>query len=260
MRLGLAAAALLAPCLAWSAPVGKTIHKNRQAAAPAASKSSATAEGLPLLAPPTGPITVELVTRRFEQFDTTVNTLSADFRQVVRWDESGVQQAVEGSLEFHKPNLLRIEHRLPENQTIIADGNWLWVWRKETNQVVQTKLEDWKKSEPVAQALLDFGNYAQLLKTYSVAIGTVSAPGADGHRSFEVVLKPKDKPAQFTLTMRLSTADFFPAQTELRVGGVLVRSLFTGIRYNPALKDSRFQFTPPADADVFQNFKPPRTE
>ncbi|MBI3554593.1 MAG: outer membrane lipoprotein carrier protein LolA [Elusimicrobia bacterium] len=249
----------LAPSLAWSASSAAK-EKAKKPAPGAHAKAPGAGAGLPLLPPPTGPITVELVTKRFEEFDLAVNTLSADFRQVVRWDESGVQQAVEGSLEFHKPNLLRIEHRLPENQTIVADGIWLWVWRKDNNQVVQTKLEDWKKSEPVAQGLLDFGNYAQLLKTYEVSVGSVSAPGADGHRAFDVVLRPKEKSAPFTLTMRVSTADFFPTQTELRVGGVLVRSIFSALRYNPELAESRFQFTPPADADVFQNFKPPRTE
>jgi len=250
MKTGLAAALLLLASAASAAP--------KKSAAPA--KSTAAVEGLPLLPAPTGPITVDLVARRFEEFDLKVKTLSADFRQVVKWDESGVQQAVEGSLSFHKPDLIHIDHRVPADQTIVADGTWLWVWRKETNQVVQTRLEDWKKSEPVAQGLLDFGNYSQLLKTYDVAVASVSAPGEGGHRTFEVVLKPKDKPSQFTLTLRMSTADFFPAQTELKVGGVFVRSIFTGIRYNPVLKDALFRFTPPADADFFQNFKPPRND
>ncbi len=210
-----------------------------------------------LLAPPTAPITLDLIIRRLEESDIKLTTLAADFRQVVHWDESGVSQAVEGSLKFHKPNLLRIEHRLPESQIIVADGLWLWIWRRGENQVVQTRLEEWKKSEPVAQGLLDFGNYAQLLKNYTVAIATISAPQADGHRSLEVTLHPKDTPEQFSLTLKMSTRDYFPSQTELRVGQVRVSSLFSHLRYNPAILDSDFKFTPPPDADVFQNFKPP---
>jgi outer membrane lipoprotein-sorting protein len=226
----------------------------------AVAASTPAAQGLPLLSPPTGPVTVEMVISRFEQFDAKVNTLSANFRQGVRMDESGVDQSVEGALEYHKPNLLRIEHRLPESQTIVADGTWLWVWRKDSNQVVQTRLEDWKKSEPLAEGLLDFGNYSKLLKTYDVSIATVSAPGPDGHARFELLLKPKDKTAAFSLTMQMTTADFFPTQTELRAGSILARTVFTDIRYNPAIPEARFKFTPPPDADVFQNFKPPKTE
>lgn len=260
----LALSVLLLPGLAAAqAPKAKPKPRPKPkapAAAAAPAKSTETAQGLPLLSPPTGPVTVDMVIARFEEFDGKVKTLAAEFTQSIRMEEAGTQQSVEGTLEYGKPNLLRIEHSRPERQTIVADGTWLWVWRRENNQVVQTKLEDWKKSEPLAEGLMDFGNYAKLLRTYSVAVATVSAPGPDGHRDLELVLRPKEKPSAFSLTMRLSTANFFPSQTELRTGAVAARTTFSNIKYNPSLAESRFQFTPPPDADVFQNFKPPRTQ
>lgn len=255
-----AALLLFLPGLSWTASAAGPAGKHKTASPVSAAPSTPTAQGLPLLPPPTGPVTVEMVISRFEEFDGRVNTLSADFKQGVRMDESGVDQSVEGSLEYRKPNLLRIEHRLPESQTIVDDGSWLWVWRKDSNQVIQTRLEDWKKSEPLAEGLLDFGNYSKLLKAYDVSIATVSAPGPDGHRRFELLLRPKDKSAAFSLTMKMTTADFFPSSTELRAGNILARTAFSNIRYNPEIPAARFQFTPPADADVFQNFKPPKTE
>jgi outer membrane lipoprotein carrier protein len=211
---------------------------------------------LPLLAPSTVPLSLPLVVERFEALDKELTSLSADFTQFVRWDESGMAQTVEGSFDYKKPGLLRLQHKIPEPQSLVSDGTLLWIYRESTNQVIKTRLEDWKKSEPMAQGLLDFGNYAGLLKSYDAEISTQSAPGPDGHRDVALRLKPKDKKQDFVLTLRLNTRDFFPADTELRAGGVSVHSLFTHIKYNPPEPESRFKFTPPPGADVFENLKP----
>lgn len=256
MRLALALLLLAPACEA--APAKKAAGGKSQDK-PAVSTATTS---LPLFPPTTGPITVALVLERFEGYDKTMNTLAADFRQSVRWDESGTTQTVEGTVEYKKPDRLRLEHRLPESQTVVADGLWLWIWRKETNQVIQAKFEDWKKSDQVAQGLLDFGKYGELLKRYDVFIATVSEPGPDGHRRFELGLKPlakdKGKTGDFSLRLRVSTRDFFPGDTEMKVGSVSIHSVFEKVRFNPELAEERFRFAPPSGADVFQNFKPPK--
>jgi outer membrane lipoprotein carrier protein len=199
-----------------------------------------------------------LVLSRFEDLDKSLKSLQADFKQYVSWDASGTKQSVEGSVEFRKPDLLRLEQKVPEPQTVVADGSWLWIYRPSTNQAIKANFADWKKTEPLAQGLLDFGNYAKLFQAYDVTLSTTSPADADGHRIVTLTLRPKPKTEDFALVLRLSTRDYFPAETELRTGGVGVRSFFSNIRYNPALSDARFRFTPPAGADVFENLKPPK--
>lgn len=212
---------------------------------------------LPLLAPTTVPLSVPYVIARFEKLDTDLKTLEASFTQYVRWDESGMAQTVEGSFDYKKPGFLRLQHRIPEPQVLVSDGVLLWIYRPSTNQVIKTRLDDWKKSEPMAQGLLDFGNYAGLLKTYDAEISSQSAPASDGQRDVWLRLKPKDrKGGDFTLTLKLNTRDFFPGDTELRAGSVSVHSIFSNIKYNPPEPEARFRFTPPPDADVFDNTKP----
>jgi outer membrane lipoprotein carrier protein len=232
------------------------------AAAGHAASPKAPEHPLPAYEASTAPITVPLVLERFAAFDRDMKSMTCRFEQTVRWQESGVAQRVEGFLQFKKPELLRIEQKAPEPQTLVADGSWLWIHRLATQQVIQTKLSDWKKSEPLAQGLMDLGNYAELLKRYSVSVSTVSPADALGYRRFELSLKPKEKrkAEEFELIMKLSTRDFFPHETELRAGQVVVRSSFKDLRFNPALSDELFKFTPPPDVDVFKNFKPPRTE
>src|SRR5262249_14256784 len=59
-----------------------------------AKASTAPAAGLPVFAASTGPVTVEMVIARFEEFDKQLKSLSAEYRQILRWEESGLAQSV----------------------------------------------------------------------------------------------------------------------------------------------------------------------
>lgn len=246
MLIGLMLLASPAPAAGKKAP-----QKAPEKAAAVKVDASTPAASVPVQAPSSAPITTALIVERFEELDAKLVTLSSEFHQSIRWDESGTMQSLEGRLDYRKKDHLHLEHRLPEPQTIVADGESLWIWRRSTNQVIRTRLEEWKKSEPMAQGLMDFGNYGDMLKRYEVRIGTVSPAGADGHRGFTIMLTPKEKRQDFILTMSLSTKDFFPYDTELRVGEVTIHSLFDKVSFNPELPDSLFRFTPPPGADVF---------
>ena len=245
----LLAALALAPSAAFAKPSAK------KSAKVAVSTAAAGAE-LPSYAASTAPLTLDVIAARFAELDGKMVTLRADFSQFARMDGSDTVQQVEGDVLFKKPDLMRLTHRLPEKQTVVSDGSWLWVYRPSTNQVIQTNLDAWRKNEPLAKGLLDFGRSADLLKRYAAAISTVSAPGADGYRTFIVALTPKpadraSADADFTLTLKASTRDFFPYETALRVGRATIRSTFANVRLNPDLPDESFRFTPPAGADVF---------
>ncbi len=244
MRKLLSACLLVLPALAHAKP-------------PQAAPGTALTE----YAPSTAPITIQLIAQRFAETDARIDALKATFRQFVRLEGSDVTQAVEGEVIFKKPDLLRLTHRVPEPQTVVSDGTLLWVYRNSTNQVIQSRLDAWRKSEPLAQGLLDFGKSADLLTRYATEITTISAPGADGHRVFTLTLKPKasdrkGEGSDFTLTLKASTKNFFPGDATLRVGQASVRSLFEGVRLNPEIPEATFHFTPPADADLFKSPEP----
>lgn len=212
---------------------------------------------LPAYAVSSAPVTLDLISARFAEVDGKMKSLRASFRQFARMEGSDTVQSVEGEVLFLKPDLLRLTQRVPERQTMVSDGTWLWVHREGTNQVIQTRLESWRKSEPLAKGLLDFGRSADLLKRYAAVLSTVSAPGADGYRTFAVTLTPrpedrKNGAADFELTLRASTRDFFPGDAGLRVGNASIHSIFEAVRLNPELPAETFRFTPPPNADVFQ--------
>lgn len=237
---------------------GKTTAK---AAAKVAVSSAASGTELTAYAPSTETLTLELISLRFAETDAKINSLKATFRQSVRMEGSDVVQTVEGDILFKKPDLLRLTHKIPEPQTVVSDGTYLWVYRNSTNQVIQSRLDAWRKSEPLAQGLLDFGKSADMLTKYATEIATASAPGADGHRTFTLTLRPKTAgkkgdDSDFTLTLKASTKDFFPGDATLKVGRASIRSVFEGVRLNPAIPDAAFKFTPPPDADLFKSPEP----
>lgn len=246
MRNFLLAVLLLLPAAA---------HAKKPKPKVAVSTAAAGAE-LPAYAASTAPVTLELVSARFAEVDARITTLRATFKQFVRLEGSDTVQQVEGEVLFQKPDLMRLTHRIPEPQTVVSDGTFLWVHRPSTNQVIQTRLETWRKKEPLAKGLLDFGKSADLLKRYAAAVSTVSAPGEGGWRTFSVALTPKPEEhasgdADFTLTLTASTKDFFPHEAVLRVGRASIRSAFSDVRLNPELPAETFRFTPPPGADVF---------
>lgn len=195
------------------------------------------------------PANAEEVLQRFEAIDRRLNSLSARYRQVVRLEEAGTTQTIEGKIQYLKPERLRIEHSRPERQTVVSDGKAIWIHRHSSNQVIQSDLADWRKADPMVASLLDFGGYANLGKRYEVAYSSPTR---------EVSLTPKDKGAGFRLVLRLEDRTWFPAETELTVAQMKVRTTLEDVEFNKELDEKEFEFKPPPGADVFRNFKPPR--
>ncbi|MBI5202309.1 MAG: outer membrane lipoprotein carrier protein LolA [Elusimicrobia bacterium] len=185
----------------------------------------------------------------FEKLDAKLTALKGRYVQTVNMEETGTVQTIEGKIEYLKPDRLRIEHVRPERQIVVSDGKAIWVHRLSSNQVIQSELADWRKADPMINSLLDFGGYAALGKRYDVAYASATRTA---------LLTPKDKTAGYTLRLQLADKTFFPAETELVVAHMRVKTALQDLEFNPKLPESDFSFTPPPGAEVFRNFKPPK--
>lgn len=258
----LLAALLALPSAAADAPKTKAAPKPKASAKAEKPAPPAVAASTAAFAwTSTAPLTVEAVLAHYEAMDAALVSLSARFEQSMTMKETGVTSRVEGTLAYKKADRLRIEHVRPEPQVVVADGKDIWIHRTERKQVVQASLADWKNADPAIGNLMEFGSYARMLKTYDVSLDTAAARPA-------LVLRPKAGAAgatgaagrDLTLRLTLSAATLFPEATELAVGSLNVRTAFAELAFNPVLDDKTFSFTPPSDADVFRDFKPPRFE
>src|SRR5262245_1032310 len=78
-----------------------------------------------------------------ENFVRTAKTGRSDFTQVItapgRDGQAPRTKTSSGSFEFQRPNRFRFEYRKPFEQTIVADGQTVWLHDKDLNQVSQRK-------------------------------------------------------------------------------------------------------------------------
>ena len=175
-----------------------------------------------------------------KSFVTEVRSAKAEFIQTVV-DGSGkpVAQSM-GTFLFQRPGKFRWAYVKPYEQLIVGDGNRVWVYDKDLNQVTVKALGDALGSSPAA--LLAGSN--DLDRAYTFA----QLPKKDGLDWVEAT--PTDPDSQFE-KMRLGFRKSNPESMQLydRLGQVTTIK-FTKLERNPKFAADIFRFTPPQGADV----------
>ena len=178
---------------------------------------------------------------RTEAYIGDLETLSAEFVQVVRDREGRITDRATGSLYISRPDRFRWEYRDPYVQTIVADGRQLWLYDAELQQVTVRALAAGLGSTP-AMLLSGSGSVGDGFEAVSVQ----QHGGLTWCR-----LRPRDRTSDFE-----SVALAFAASGELvamQLEDKLGQSTeigFSDVRRNAALDGQLFRFEPPPGADV----------
>ena len=184
-----------------------------------------------------------------EQFVKTAKTGHAEFSQVVtapaKDGKSARSKTSSGTFEFARPNRFRFVYRKPFEQTIVADGQTLWLYDVDLNQVTSRKQSAALASSPAAVIAS-----APDLKALQTDFNLSAAPDKDGLEWVQAAPKSKDGLLQ---SVRVGFKG-----TELSVLEIVdsfgQRSVmtFSAMRTNAPLDAAAFQFKPPAGADLIQ--------
>ena len=147
-----------------------------------------------------------------------------------------------GTVSFRKPGRMRWEFDDPEKQTIVSDGETLYSYDPDLNQVVETLLKQALKSSSATSFLLGIGN---INRDFKAAFAHPATPtglvdlildAKSGGYVIQVGLDPKSYNLMtLTLTDQL---------------GDVTRIDFSDIHDNVELSDSIFAFKTPTGADV----------
>ena len=169
-----------------------------------------------------------------------ITSLSARFQQQITDADGYELQNSEGLFEVSQPNNLRWVVEMPMPQQIIADGETLWIYDPDLEQVIIQPFNDDIAATP---AILFSGDLDQLDDAYFV---TQLAEGR-----FE--LKPEQGGSLFD-SMTIAFDGAKPASIALTdtLGQVTVIS-FTELELNPMLPGDRFVFEIPNGVDVINN-------
>jgi outer membrane lipoprotein carrier protein len=185
-----------------------------------------------------------------ETFLREVGSAQAGFTQVVtspkRAGESVARSKTSsGRFEFLRPNRFRFEYTQPFPQSIVADGQTLWLYDVDLNQVTARKQQEVLGSTPAA--LIAAGTD---MKALSEVFDLKSAPAQDGLEW--LVAKPKSKDGQLQ-SVRVGFKAGQLAVLEI-ADSLGQRSVLTFNQWqdNAPLKAEQFRFKPPVGADVIR--------
>ena len=192
-----------------------------------------------------------------ELFVKTVKTGRADFTQVVTSPAKEGQaprvKTSSGTFEFSRPHRFKFIYSKPFEQSIVADGQTLWLYDADLNQVTARKQSQVLGSTPAALIAA-----APDLRALQADFTLADAPDKDGLQWVAATPKAGDGQLQ---SIRVGFQASDPAKHV--TGGLAAleildsfgqRSLltFSRMEVNPALPSASFQFKTPAGADVIR--------
>jgi outer membrane lipoprotein carrier protein len=167
-------------------------------------------------------------------------TAQGNFAQVVTNRDGRTTQTSSGTFAFERPGKFRWTYAKPFDQLIVGDGEKVYVYDRDLNQVIVRKLDAALGATPAA---LLAGDNA-LEKNF-----TLTASGSDQGLEFVDAL-PRASDSQFK-KIRIGFAKGLPKKMILSDAfGQTTDLTFSDVARNPKLATNMFQFTPPKGADV----------
>ena len=187
------------------------------------------------------------------QFLQTVRSGRAQFTQVVtsvpKAGQPPRQRTSSGMLEFQRPGRFRFSYRKPFEQTLVADGQTLWLHDPDLQQVTARPQTQVLGSTPLS-LIVSAVDLAGLQKDFQLQ----SEPDRDGLQWVKATPRRADGQLQYAL-VGLRAGERGPQLLVLEVLDAMgQRSVltFSGFEINPVLKGDVFQFQPPAGTDVIR--------
>lgn len=171
-----------------------------------------------------------------------VKTGKAQFTQTVTSPDGAKKKTSSGTFEFARPNRFRFAYAKPYVQTIVADGQKVWIHDADLNQVSSRKIDQALGTTPAA--LL---TGASLDKDFDL-----SAQPSQGDIEWAQALPKTNEGAAFQ-SLRVGFKGKALAAIEIVDSfGQRSRLDFTQVTANPTLPADAFTFTVPKGADVIQ--------
>jgi outer membrane lipoprotein carrier protein len=176
-----------------------------------------------------------------KEFVRDVKTGHAAFTQVVTSPDGAKKKTSSGTFEFARPNRFRFSYAKPFEQVIVADGQKVWIYDADLNQVSARKLSQALGATPAA--LLAGGS---LENDFSLS----SLPPKDGLEWAQATPKAKDGAFE---SVRIGFRGKELSAVEI-TDSFGQRSLltFTKMAANAPVAAENFKFVVPKGADVIE--------
>jgi outer membrane lipoprotein carrier protein len=177
---------------------------------------------------------------QLKSFLATTRSGKVSFRQTVAGSGTQGGRESSGTFWFQRPGKFRWAYETPYEQLIVGDGERLWIYDRDLNQVIVRRLDQALGSSPAALLAGD----TALEKNFELA----DAGSAGGLEYVDATPRSRDTGFEH---VRLGLADGLPRTMELKDAfGNVTTLTFSGFERNASLDAARFRFVPPKGADV----------
>lgn len=177
--------------------------------------------------------------QRLNNFFQNTTSMRARFHQTVVDNQGRKVQDVTGAMQLQRPGKFRWDYNKPYVQVIVGDGQKVWLYDPDLNQVTVRPLDKVLGSSPAA---LLAGK--DIEKTFDLK----DAGKQDDQEWVEAT--PKDKEAGFEKVLLGFKEDLLQEMELHDSFGHLTVIEFTVLERNPKLNPQSFRFSPPKGADV----------
>lgn len=177
---------------------------------------------------------------KLDQFVQQVHTFEAHFEQVVIDTEGNILDQSEGQFQLQRPGKFRWDYQTPYPQQIVADGDKIWFYDVDLEQVTVKAQKETLAETP---ATLLSGDVVPADK-YHVQ----NLPSDDGLTWVE--LSPKDSDSNFQAVTLAFDGDALRQMIMRDSFDQRTRLTFSQVRENPKFDSTTFNFSPPAGVDV----------
>ncbi len=176
-----------------------------------------------------------------ENFLAKTQTLEANFQQTLRTHEGEVLQQTEGKFYLNRPGKFRWNYKTPYEQVIVSDGERIWIYDVDLEQVTVQKQNAGLPSSPMA-----------LLQDSAMLHQSFKVSPLDEHEGvYRLKLESKTRESDFTEIVVgvdakglrfMQLHDQFEQVTDI---------VFSEISTNTNIAKEIFEFIPPEGVDVF---------
>lgn len=180
---------------------------------------------------------------RLADFLANVRTLEANFRQSLADDAARGARVSEGRLYLQRPGRFRWDYQRPTQQLVVSDGESLWLYDPDLEQVTVRALDESLDSTP---AMLLSGE-GELDDSFKIGRAYVEG-GLDW-----VELAPREEGGDFAKVRVGFRGDSLAAMEILDSLGQTTHVRFSEVVVNADLDPGLFRFEPPEGADVIRD-------
>jgi outer membrane lipoprotein carrier protein len=173
--------------------------------------------------------------------------LQARFRQETRVPGFDQVQTGEGQVSILKPGMMRWDYTKPERQTIIANGDTLWIYLPEDRQVIRDHINH---SLGTRTPALFLAGQARLTELFTVVGMSIQGPGEGGLLQLE--LTPKGETLPYTqVYLGIDPSSYLVKLVRvIDAVGNMTAMWFSDIDTEAAVAPSLFQFQDPPGVEV----------